>query len=437
MAQIVNRTPDIPWGYDIGQQLGQGLQELAQMKMQQMQQKQAAKAIKAAYPTLSDEQALSVAKAPKEIATPLLAQLQKQQQIEAGRSALMGEMPQQDMLGMLQQLSQPQAAPMIPTELGAATPEQVQAVQALEEQFGPSGIISEEAIESIPQGQAVTGLEISQQPVAIPQQQVVARQVSASLTDSSYVPGREYNRALAAGVDPRTAYQMEQQAKLESKKERLQERKLASEAFKDTKEFRKEVFEKARSAKQNLFDLNRMDELNQSGKLDDAGYVEFLKNSGLDFPALLNPESEEFQKIAQTFMRDIKQYVGARVSNLELEQFMKTIPTLSQSPEGRNRVIANMKRFNRINVLYNNALKDTIKENNGIPPYDLMEQVLDRVDPKIDALTDQFKKDLTRDVPKAKRDRVTQGLMAVAGGIVGAPGKILGKIGGFFGGGKG
>ena len=149
-------------------------------------------------------------------------------------------------------------------------------------------------------------------------------------------------------------------------------RKEKIEAFKLSKDERKSILEAGKSARQNLHDLNRMEELEKEGKLDTPGYVEFLKRSGLDIPALMNPGSEEFNKIAQTFLRDAKTYLGSRISNFELEQFLKTVPNLSQSPEGRKRVIANLKRFNRISLEYSNALKTIIKENNVVPPLDLI-----------------------------------------------------------------
>src|SRR5579859_5047227 len=135
--------------------------------------------------------------------------------------------------------------------------------------------------------------------------------------------------------------------KRKRRQEEREERKLAqkekAERFKITATERKEIADRAKSARQQLHDLDRMEELEKTGKLDTPGYVEFLKRSGLDIPALMNPESEEFQKLAAGFLRDAKSVFGARVSNYEIEQFLKTIPSLSQSPEGRKRVIANLK----------------------------------------------------------------------------------------------
>jgi hypothetical protein len=207
------------------------------------------------------------------------------------------------------------------------------------------------------------------------------------------------------------------------------ERQKSIESYKISKDMREKIIEEGKSAKSNLQDLERMEDLNQTGKLDTPGYVEFLKSTGLDIPALMNPESEEFQKIAQTFMRDAKKYFGGRVSNFEIEQFLKTIPSLSQSPEGRNRVIANLRRMNKGAVLYSKELKDLVKENKDYLPLDYLEQLDDRIEPKAEQLAKEFKKDLEKKVPAGQNKYITA-LQSIAGGIIGAPGKILSKVSG-------
>ena len=135
------------------------------------------------------------------------------------------------------------------------------------------------------------------------------------------------------------------------KGERLEREKLNLERFKHTKDLRDTITNEAKASNGDLRDLERIEELEKEGKLDTPGYVEFLKRSGLNIPALQNEGSEEFQKITQNFMRNAKQYFGGNISNFEVEQFLKTIPSLSQSPEGRKRVISNMKRIARTNWL--------------------------------------------------------------------------------------
>jgi len=219
----------------------------------------------------------------------------------------------------------------------------------------------------------------------------------------------------------------------------LEQKKLAREdkaaaekerraAFKETKAERKAIIEEARDARESIRDLDRMEELEKEGKLDTPGYTEFLKRSGLDVPALMEPGSEEFNKIAANFQRAAKSYFGGRVSNYEVEQFLKTIPSLSQSPEGRKRVIANLKYMNRGKLDTLDAYKKVLEKNKGVPPLDLLEQIEDQLEPRREKLAEKFKEDLAKPVPKGQEGWKTA-LQTIGGSVVGVPGTILGGIG--------
>lgn len=206
------------------------------------------------------------------------------------------------------------------------------------------------------------------------------------------------------------------------REEAKQAQKEKLEAFKFNKDEIKQITDSAKDARETIQSLDRLEELQNTGKLDSPGWVEFLNRSGLNIPALMNPESEEFQKIQQQFTRNIKQWYGARISNFELEQFLKAIPSLSQSPEGRKRVIAGMKRIARGQLEYNKALRDILKENKGAPPLDLTIQVDERVEKQLDKLADMFKKDLAKPVPPAQSKFATG-----AGAVLGTVAPYLAK----------
>ena len=143
-----------------------------------------------------------------------------------------------------------------------------------------------------------------------------------------------------------------------------------------------------------------MKELEDTGKLDKAGYIEGLKRAGLDIPALMSPESTEYQKLIKSFMRNTKTYFGGRVSNYEVEQFLQTIPNLSMSSAGRRRVLANMKYLANAKVTYSDALKEVMRENKGTPPLDLAEQIDDKIGTKLDALAKHFRRELAKPMPQ-------------------------------------
>lgn len=234
-------------------------------------------------------------------------------------------------------------------------------------------------------------------------------------------------------------------AKLQEKRAGRLEKKEA-DLFKETKADRKEILESSQAAKQDLQDLKRLEELDKTGKLTSPAYNEFLTRSGLDIPALRSPESQEFLKIRQSFLRDAKKYFGSRVSNFELEQFLKTIPDLSQTPEGRKRVIANLKRFNRLPIERKKAMNEVLDKNDGIPPRDFLEQIDKKMKRRLDGIAEKFKMDIAREVPQSSGPIATTlgaiggeiagRLPAAAGGALygatkgGIPGALIGGLGG-------
>ena len=201
-----------------------------------------------------------------------------------------------------------------------------------------------------------------------------------------------------------------------------QQKELAQ--YKATKEIRQEITKNAFEARQDLKDFDRMEALEKESKLDSAGYAEFLKRSGYDIPALMNEGSEEFNKIQANFLRNAKTYFGARITDADLNQFLKMVPSLSQSPEGRKRVMANLRYISRAKLGYFDAMKEVIAENKGTPPMDLDERVFDKTEKKMDALVDKFKEDLAKPVPKGQNKFITA-LQAGAGDIVGGAGHAI------------
>src|SRR5258708_28699407 len=103
--------------------------------------------------------------------------------------------------------------------------------------------------------------------------------------------------------------------------------------------------------------------------------MEGSKRAGLDVPALMGADAEEFNKLAQGFLRGAKDQFGGRVTNYEAEQFLKQIPSLSQSPEGRQRVIANMRRVYNQDVILSEIADKIISDNGDVPPLNIDIQV--------------------------------------------------------------
>ena len=361
-------------GSFFAQSLGSGLQQLAQQKMQQLaikqQQNQTAQGLRLLLPDISEQQAHAIAQQ-----SPETQQLYIKNALEAPQNRSYAEA----LFGLTQNnnpIKEPQ--PLSEQEM---LPEQKKLRNPFEYQSEPEGNLG--------------------------------RTKSTTTTP----------------VQLLNAKQATELAKIKQKQDVANKAEVASR-FKETKETRAKSAESAKNARRRLEDLQRFEEL--EGSLDTPGYVEFLERSGLDIPALMTPESEEFKKIAANFLTGAKEAFGGRVSNYEVQQFLKTVPSLSQSPEGRKRVIANLKRLYRGDLAYNDAKKEIIRANGGVPPYDLSDQIDDRIDKKLDAISKQFKEDLKREVPKGQ-NRLITALQATLGSVASLPSKIVSKAGSLLG----
>lgn len=176
----------------------------------------------------------------------------------------------------------------------------------------------------------------------------------------------------------------------QSQKEAKSKEKLS--AFKETAPYRKEAREEYKGAREDLMRLSRMKELIETGNITNPVLYVGLQKSGLDIPVLLNPDTQEFQKLVVDFTRNARQTFGARVTNFELDTFLKSIPSLLQSEEGKKRVIRNLELLNRGKVARFDTLREILRENDGVPPLDLAEEVENRVEGKLDQLAAEFEK---------------------------------------------
>jgi len=124
---------------------------------------------------------------------------------------------------------------------------------------------------------------------------------------------------------------------------------------------------KSRAAKKEAIDLNVLDQLNQSGKLpEDLGRVLINPQTGelykvAQLAGLSSPETQQFSKTLANFVSKAKESFGARVTNFDLESFMKRLPSLLNTKEGKRRVIEQLKVINELDSLYENSLKKTFQ----------------------------------------------------------------------------
>ena len=171
----------------------------------------------------------------------------------------------------------------------------------------------------------------------------------------------------------------------------MEERKLGLEA---TKNFRERVSEDYDASRENLMRLKRMEYLNKNNELTSPGVATTLDKLGLPIGILNNPDSEEFDKLSKDQLKSIRTYFGARINQVEVENFLKTIPTLMNSKEGRNRVIDNLKILAEAKTATYKEYRDfrkTLKRGEALPE-DLEDIVKDRTEKRLDKLAEDFVK---------------------------------------------
>ena len=120
---------------------------------------------------------------------------------------------------------------------------------------------------------------------------------------------------------------------------------------------------KVQSAQQEGLAIQRLQELNESGDLP-KGLQRWninLSSGELRFPFLANADTQAFIKTINDFTTKAKDSFGARVTNFELNRFMKRLPQLLNTEEGRRVILRQMEILNEINRLHSQGTLDDIR----------------------------------------------------------------------------
>jgi len=100
----------------------------------------------------------------------------------------------------------------------------------------------------------------------------------------------------------------------------------------------------------------------------------------LFLPGLASTEAQRYVKTLNDFTTNAKDSYGARVTNFDLQQFMRRLPTLANSEEGRAEILKQMHIINEINSIREQAIQDTIDQHGGIRniDYDKAERMAEK-----------------------------------------------------------
>lgn len=156
-----------------------------------------------------------------------------------------------------------------------------------------------------------------------------------------------------------------------------------------------ELQTKTSNLQQEDIKLKRLQELNKENNLPKGlGRVNVdFKSGGLTLPFAASPDSQEFVKIMNDFLSGAKDTFGARVSNFEVNSFMRRLPSLLNTSEGRERVLQQMSIINEINRLHSDSVLEEIDKRGGVRKIDLdtAEKIArKKIKPEIDALKNEY-----------------------------------------------
>lgn len=203
-----------------------------------------------------------------------------------------------------------------------------------------------------------------------------------------------------APAKPKTVAQLvrEEGMSVKEAKEAIKEEKKAELlATKESKEIYENTLREAKAADSNDERLRRMEKLINEGKFGIPVVNSLIKSVakgifgfGLDLTSLLTADAQEFDKLSTQFAAGAKDIFPGRVTNADLDLYMRQIPTLSQSKAGMRRVIRSMKSANEAARLRKDAMVNIIKKNGGKRPMNLELLIEEAVGPQLDLLAYDF-----------------------------------------------
>lgn len=162
-----------------------------------------------------------------------------------------------------------------------------------------------------------------------------------------------------------------------------------------------EIGSEYKAAKNEDVRLDRMEYLDKNGQVSASATVKILDVFGLPIGVLSNPDTEEYRKLESDFVRDVsKVFPGGRITNYEIQSYLRTVPSLMNSPDGRASVIRNRKLLNEAKKIRYDEYNQIIKENKGKTPQNLMSLLEERTKDRINDIEEKFVTGIKKDGEK-------------------------------------
>ncbi len=214
----------------------------------------------------------------------------------------------------------------------------------------------------------------------------------------------ERQRAMLAIKKPELARQIEAERefdqrqdlanqKFKQQQQQFEESRLA-DSFKENKDFIDSTHGAYEDAIKREAILGRMEALNNSNELTDAGLANFMNYFHIPIESLKNYTNDEYNKLSNDLTAGITNDYGNRILASEFNVMLRRIPTLQNTPEGRTQIIQNMRALLAPATLKEEALQrhlEKSKVTNKPLPHDLYGEILKEIKPQLNAIADDFK----------------------------------------------
>lgn len=208
---------------------------------------------------------------------------------------------------------------------------------------------------------------------------------ASKLTDSQI--------AQATSLDPNLGRVL-QHAKDVSLREQRENRNYneakSNKAYENQKDYIEKVTDSAQAADE--MDM-RLDQMMSLEDLPTPALATAMEALGIP-PSLFSANAETAEKLSIDLTKNIQQFYGSRILQSEFSAFLKSIPSLRNSPEGRRRIVENMKKFNQLKRLeYIKTREEMTKyeDKNKPLPRDFRQKVFESMKPEANKLADDFK----------------------------------------------
>lgn len=201
-------------------------------------------------------------------------------------------------------------------------------------------------------------------------------------------------RTKLALIDPNLGRQATEEARLKHKED-VQNQALIDKSYDIHKPYIDDVTNSYKG-----FETETKPRLLQMQALNDEQLIgptaaKFLETLGIPLGSLENATNETYAKLSQDLLKGLPETYGNRILKVEVENFLKTIPTLMNSPEGRRMITSNMLQLGKIREAFYKEMRNqqiNLLDKNTKFPKDFEQRVFDNVQPHLNKLTNQFVK---------------------------------------------